>query len=347
MTSHGLVRGRSVLLSVVLASGLHAADADAGDGVREINQVCATVTGCFAGDAAGFPVTITTAGSHRLTSNLEVNAQTTAILVDAPDVGLDLGGFAILGPNDCTMTRDGVTGLPLSMACTASGAGVGIDATSEAVGLRVRNGAIRGMGSHGIYRNGGIGGTVEDLVVRDNGGTGVGLQNGIVRRVEAQENGGLGILAVRVESCLVFENGYGVSIQGDRGAVLDGSTIDLNLGIGVTCGADGATVVGSTIARSGDAGVVVSGGGEVNLVDNSIRENGGCGGDFPTGAGRASSVGGNSFLRNNRGGSCVGGGGQNQLRGNVVATGCNTITCETGTLKLGTFCPPTSVSCLP
>ncbi len=37
--------------------------AHAVDGVLEINQACAVNAGCFAGDTAGFPVTITGAGS--------------------------------------------------------------------------------------------------------------------------------------------------------------------------------------------------------------------------------------------------------------------------------------------
>ena len=32
--------------------------ASASDGVLEINQTCATQTGCFPGDSAGFPVTL-------------------------------------------------------------------------------------------------------------------------------------------------------------------------------------------------------------------------------------------------------------------------------------------------
>ena len=50
---------------------LSASPALAVDGVLEINQVCADKTGCFSGDAAGFPVTIGTAGSYRLTGNLD------------------------------------------------------------------------------------------------------------------------------------------------------------------------------------------------------------------------------------------------------------------------------------
>jgi hypothetical protein len=33
------------------------------DGVLEINQTCAEQTGCFTGDAAGFPVTISASGA--------------------------------------------------------------------------------------------------------------------------------------------------------------------------------------------------------------------------------------------------------------------------------------------
>jgi hypothetical protein len=51
---------------------LFAAPALASDGVLEINQTCAVETGCLAGDSPGFPVTISTAGSYRLTGSLNV-----------------------------------------------------------------------------------------------------------------------------------------------------------------------------------------------------------------------------------------------------------------------------------
>ena len=60
-----------------LALALMASPALAVDGVLEINQTCAVLTGCFAGDAPGFPVTMdsTTPGkSFRLTSDLGANA---------------------------------------------------------------------------------------------------------------------------------------------------------------------------------------------------------------------------------------------------------------------------------
>lgn len=67
------------------------------DGVFEINQVCATATGCFSGDGAGFPVTISKPGSYRLTGNLTADPQQlSAIEITSSEVQLDLNGFAVL-----------------------------------------------------------------------------------------------------------------------------------------------------------------------------------------------------------------------------------------------------------
>ena len=72
------------------------------DGVLEINQTCA-LTGCFSGDAAGFPVTLSETGSYRLTGVLTLSdSDETGILVTADDVSIDLNGFGIQGPNQCT-----------------------------------------------------------------------------------------------------------------------------------------------------------------------------------------------------------------------------------------------------
>ena len=76
-----------------------ATPAIASDGVLEINQTCVVQTGCFAGDTAGFPVTITTPGSDRLTSDLTVpDENTVGISVGTHDAGIDLNHFATLGP---------------------------------------------------------------------------------------------------------------------------------------------------------------------------------------------------------------------------------------------------------
>jgi len=49
---------RTHALLPLLAVALHAGTAAAVDGVLEINQTCAALSGCFPGDTAGFPVTI-------------------------------------------------------------------------------------------------------------------------------------------------------------------------------------------------------------------------------------------------------------------------------------------------
>ena len=89
---------RTYLLPVIALLLLAlAGPALATDGVAEINHTCAAQTGCFSGDSAGYPVTITQPGSYRLTSNLIVpDENTSGILVSTSDVGIDLNNFAII-----------------------------------------------------------------------------------------------------------------------------------------------------------------------------------------------------------------------------------------------------------
>ena len=121
--------------------------ASGAEGVLEINQTCMDRTGCFAGDAPGPGVRIDgSAGrSYRLTSDLSVNLNTTAIVVAADDVTIDLNGFTIHSINSCT------AGAVRGASCSASGigAGIAVDSTSRR-GTVVRDGAVIGMGSDGI-----------------------------------------------------------------------------------------------------------------------------------------------------------------------------------------------------
>jgi hypothetical protein len=94
--------------------------AHAVDAVIEINQTCAAA-GCFGGGAPGFPVTITEAGSYRLTSNLDVSsppdpANTSAIQIRVSGTTIDLNGFTIPGITACT-----------SAVCKSTGSGHGVD----------------------------------------------------------------------------------------------------------------------------------------------------------------------------------------------------------------------------
>ena len=133
---------RTVLLALVFV--VLATPALATDGVLEINQTCAVQTGCFAGDTAGYPITISTPGSYRLTSNLIVpDENTDGIKVSTSSLTIDLNGFEIV--------RSGCEGA--SADCTpVSGTGSGVEYTSTTNrGISVKNGSITGMGGYGVF----------------------------------------------------------------------------------------------------------------------------------------------------------------------------------------------------
>ncbi len=157
----------------------------AGDGVLEINQSCALAAGgCFAGDSAGFPVTITgsaPARSFRLTGDLgPIAPGDSAIAVSTGPVTIDLGGFRIFGVVACS-------GVPAS--CAPAGSGSGITGGSD---VTVRNGAIHGMGSDGVHLA--WSSKVEDMSLYHNGGDAIELTGeGLVRGNVITSNGGDGI----------------------------------------------------------------------------------------------------------------------------------------------------------
>ena len=121
VTCKGMVR--------VLISGV----ALAVDGVTEINMAKAQAGGVTPGDTPGFPVTINQPGSYRLTGNLTLTEDATAILVEAEPVTVDLNGFTI--------------------ECQAGAAGGGPCESGSAVdgnfksNVTVKNGTVRGFGN--------------------------------------------------------------------------------------------------------------------------------------------------------------------------------------------------------
>src|SRR6266571_8801026 len=75
------------------------------DGEVLINQNAALAGNVTPGDTPGFPVIISVAGSYKLSGNLTVpDANTTAILITADNVTIDLNGFSIVGPSVCVGT---------------------------------------------------------------------------------------------------------------------------------------------------------------------------------------------------------------------------------------------------
>jgi hypothetical protein len=226
-----------------------AAPGIAADGVLELNQACATTTGCFTGDTPGFPVSVSVPGSYALTSNLAAGAAPTAINVTSANVHLDLGGFEVSG--DCTAPSGRLV-------------------SSTAAYTTVRNGTVRG--GCGFNVGTADGAVVEDLLVADGKNVGISIGNGgIVRRCVVRGNGTVGILtgeAAVISGNSVTSNGTD-GIRTGNGSTIDGNTVrSNNLGI---FAAPGSTVRANAISNNAQVGIQGTSGNAIS--DNAIYEN--------------------------------------------------------------------------
>lgn len=270
------------LLAAVGAVAL-ALPAAAVDGVLEINHTCASQTGCFAGDSAGYPVTITGRGegSYRLTTSLVVPDENThGIEVTAPRVTIDLNGFEIV--------RAGCAGT--STDCTpASGTGSGvIDPQGLRSGIVVKNGTITGMGVRGVSL--GSFSTVSDLRVRWCRVQGIfTLDASSIERNVVWDNNDVGILVLsssgspgsgsRILDNIVIDNGdVGISVN-DGGSIVRGNTARGNAQDGIY--ADRASVIDANVARGNGAFGIIGGTGST-VTRNAVDSNAG-GGIFANG----------------------------------------------------------------
>jgi hypothetical protein len=254
----------SLPLVPALWVGLVASSSYGADGVLEINQACATVTGCFPGDTAGFPVTVNGAGSYALTSNLSVSAPgVSGIVIAATDVSLDLGGFAIAGPGSCTGSGSG-------LSCTAVGSGRGVDGGPR---VQVRNGGVRGFGELGVSL--GDRARVDGMIVESNGAGGIAVGLGsLVRESISSSNAGLGFSAEYgvVRGCSATSNkqagfsGQGTSYVGNQASLNGTHGIDAR---------GGSLVRDSVASLNAQEGIVVYAGSLVS--DNSSTANGASG----------------------------------------------------------------------
>lgn len=142
---------------------LAATPAGASDGRIEISQTRAAlgaINGSLATDPAGFPVVITLPGSYVLTSNLTVDANTTAIRIQSDEVSLDLNGFGVVGPRG------------------SQGTGIGIEAVPGADRVAVSDGFVVGTGSHGVQLR--LDSRLERVSVFDCKGNGVVASSGTI-----------------------------------------------------------------------------------------------------------------------------------------------------------------------
>jgi hypothetical protein len=252
-----------LLLSLALPALMTlAAPAIAVDGRIAINQARALAGGVTAGDTVGFPVTLATAGTYVLTGPLTVSdPNTSAIVVTATGVTIDLNGFKIAGPSSCT-------GFGSTISCSPAGSGEGISST--ATGTTVRNGIVRGFPGRGVAL--GDQARVESVTVLDHGGNGIDVVGGgLVRGCIAYRNGGNGIegtSAVLVEHSQAHGNG----IDGIRlltSGSVQGNVTRGNAGDGISVNA-AAVENNAVYANSGDGVQTTSG----SLVrGNAIRSN--------------------------------------------------------------------------
>jgi hypothetical protein len=146
--------------------------------VITIDQAKALAGNVTPGDAPGFPITISQAGSYRLMSNLTVaDAGSTAIKITHPHVTLDLNGFTVQGPILCS-----AGGAPNVVSCTsdgmaASARGHGIEvyiSGTQRSAVLVKDGTVTGFAGPGI--SGLMGDRPVDVLrmrVTGNGGAGI------------------------------------------------------------------------------------------------------------------------------------------------------------------------------
>ncbi len=154
--------------------------------------------GNLSSTSPGFLVMISTPGVYVLKGNLIVpDADTTAIEINADNVTIDLNGFAIQGPAQCSA-------VPVSCSRTGTGNGVHVVNRDNIV---VTNGRIQGMGNLGVY--------LETRSVRlqhlnliSNGRGGAAFFGGLISDsvVEANGSGGIFGLDIVVRDNLIRNN---------------------------------------------------------------------------------------------------------------------------------------------
>jgi hypothetical protein len=190
------------------------------DGVVLIDQARAMAGGVTPGDAPGFPVTISRAGSYRLSGSLDVPSETNGIEITAARVTLDLNGFSVRMAGDV-------------------GFAFGISSTRDYVA--VTNGFVTGFIT-GVALPG-FGARVENLHAILNVGFGIVAGPGsIVRNNVARENE----IGVEVRGKGII-TGNDISANGNFGLTASGQA-------GIP---GGSTITNNTVAGNGNIGIQV------------------------------------------------------------------------------------------
>ncbi len=217
----------ALAFSVVAALLTFAPAAFSADGTVLINQ-STSINGLPGCAHAGFPITICQPGSYRLSGNLTIDEKTTAIVISANHVTLDLNGFAILGPNQCAFQHD------QTIVCTYQNLG-GIAIYGKGGGITVSNGQINGMGGYGVVlvpplSLAGYESTIENLKISNSGINGIVAEDATVKACTISANFGYGVLITfgfLLNNYLKDNGDWGIlgsnSVAGYEGNVLAGN----------------------------------------------------------------------------------------------------------------------------
>jgi hypothetical protein len=248
-----------------------------------IDQTKALAGGVTPGDGAGFPVTLSEAGTYRITSNLDVSPfpETSAIVVTEHNVTIYADGFQIQGavicsgtPSTCTPADSGSVGIFSSMDNVTV-----VDGTIHRFGTGVAlgtNGKVRGIRALSNAGTGilidGAGGTVQNSVVDGNAGNGIVLTEAggwIAANVAKKNEAGIEAVGGTVISQnTAFENSTHGIATGYLSTAINNSAND-NGTYGILAGR-GTVVTGNAAGRN-DIGIFV---GDGSLAQgNTLYEN--------------------------------------------------------------------------
>ena len=237
------------------------------------------INACNTPGSASATFVISSPGSYYLTGSFNGTAGKVGILVNAPDVTIDMQGFTMYG---ALLGTYGITANPGNNVRILNGhiggwTSGGINAPNT-TSCRVERVSVTGCTGRGIRL--GNNSIVESCHVDNTqsgaGGPGDGIVVGAGSRVSGcvlNGNAGTALdLGARssASGCTLAFNA-GVAVNMSTGASLRDCTIEYSLQDGVVC-ADSCTVSGCTITRSGSPTVLRSG-IYVPAVNCSIRDN--------------------------------------------------------------------------
>ena len=215
---------------------------------------------------SGSQYVISQPGSYYLTGPINGVSAKNGIAINAPNVTLDLCGFALLG---------------------VVGSLAGIASVNPNGNLIVANGSVRGWGGTGVDLGGNFNSLVYGIVSSNNGGAGISLGDACaIRDCVSRDNSGDGIVAgfncsVNHCSAVGSVNGYGIATQNDCeigdcsanfnklagigtgvNCVIARCTAAQNVGSGIVA-FDGCRVVDCSASQNGVAGILLSNNGSV------------------------------------------------------------------------------------